>query len=247
MMGEEAIYEQISISGVWREALAIIRRYPLATIMPAAVLGAVAEAPYYFIDDSNTAWEQILASLASAFAFYSFVAYAEEVAAEAERGTARLTLRDVLGKLQKAIPLVPYVIVASTIALGTVAVATVLLVLPGLWLLTRWSLFASVIKTESLGPVAALKRSNQLVRGHFWAVFLTATLAFILEETVIDVGGSVGVVVSGSETLGEYIGAVIAGALISPLAALTTATTYLRLAHARTLAQRSSRDGKRNR
>ena len=136
-MSKEAIYEQISASDVWREALAIIRRYPLATIMPAAVLGPVAAAPYYFIDDSNPVWEQILASLASAFAFYLFVAYAEEVAAKAERGAAPLTLRDMLDQLQQAIPVVPSVIVASTIALGTAAVATVLLVLPGLWLLTR--------------------------------------------------------------------------------------------------------------
>jgi hypothetical protein len=231
-MSEEAIYEKIPASDAWRQALAVIRRYPLATIMPAAVLGTVAEAPYYFIDDSNPVWEQILASLTSAFAFYLFVAYAEGIAAEAERGAARLTLRNVLGKLQQAIPIVPLVIVASTIALGTTAVATVLLVLPGLWLLTRWSLFASVIKTERLGPVAALKRSNQLVRGHFWAVFLTATLAFIFEAIVIDMGSWAGVLVSHSETWGEYIGAVVAGSLILPLAALTTATIYLRLTHA---------------
>jgi hypothetical protein len=194
-MSKEAVYEQISTSGVWREALTTIRRYPLATFIPAAVLGAVAQALYYFTDDPNPVWEQILAWLASAFAFYLFVAYAEAVAAKAERGAAPLTLREVLGQLQQAIPLVPSVIVASTIALGTAAVATVLLVLPGLWLLTRWSLFASVIKTERLGPVAALKRSNQLVRGHFWAVFLTATLAFIFEEAIIGVGGLAGVLV----------------------------------------------------
>jgi hypothetical protein len=231
-MSEKAIYQKISASDVWREALAIIRRYPLATLMPAAVLVTVAEAPYYFVDDSYPVWEQILATLASAFAFYFFVAYAEGIADEAERGAARLTLRDVLGKLQQALPIVPPVIVASTIALGTAAVATLLLVLPGLWLLTRWSLFASVIKTERLGPVAALKRSNRLVRGHFWAVFLTATLAFVFEEIGIDMGGLAGVLVSDSETWGEYIGAVVAGSLISPLAALTTATTYLRLTRA---------------
>jgi hypothetical protein len=244
-MSEEVMYEQISASGVWREALTIIRRYPLATIMPAAVLGAVAEAPYYFIHDSNPVWEQILASLTSAFAFYLFVAYAEGVAAEAERGAARLTLRDVVGKLQQAIPIVLPVIVASTIALGTAAIATVLLVLPGLWLLTRWSLFAPVIKTERLGPVAALKRSNQLVRGHFWAVFLTATLAFIFEEMVIDMGGSVGVLISDSETWGEWLGAVVAGSLISPLAALTTSTAYRHLTtRASPCARRPSRRGR---
>ena len=34
--------EQDSISGVWREALAIIRRYPSVVIAPGAVLGEFA-------------------------------------------------------------------------------------------------------------------------------------------------------------------------------------------------------------
>jgi hypothetical protein len=229
VMSGEAMQEWGSSSRVWREAFAIVRRYPLATIVPAAALGAVAEAPYHFIDDSNPVWEQILASLTSAFAFYLYVAYAEEVTAEAERGADRLTLRDVLGKLRQAVPIVPLVMVAAMIALGTATVAAVLLVLPGLWLLTRWSLFAPLIRTEQLGPVAALRRSNQLVRGYFWAVFLTATLAFILEEAIIGVGALAGVVVFDSDTWGEWIGAVVASSLISPLAALTTSMAYMHL------------------
>jgi hypothetical protein len=201
----------------------------LATIVPAAVLGAVAQAPYHFIDDSFPVEDYILGSLTSVFALYLYVTYAEEVATEAERGTDRLTLRDVLGKLGQVVPIVPLVMVASIIALGTASVAAVLLVLPGLWLLTRWSLFAPVIRTERLGPVAALKRSNQLVRGHFWAVFLTATLAFILEEAIVGVGALAGALTFDSETWGEWIGAVIAGSLISPLAALTTSIAYTRL------------------
>jgi hypothetical protein len=145
------MHEWDSSSRVWREAFVIVRRYPLATIVPAAVLGAVAEAPYHFIDDSFPIEDQILGSLTSAFAFYLYVAYAEEVAAEGERGADRLTLRDVLGKLGQVVPIVPLVMVASMIALGSASVATVLLVIPGLWLLTRWSLFAPVIRAEQLG------------------------------------------------------------------------------------------------
>ena len=120
----------------------------MATIVPAAVLGAVAETPYYVIDDSNPIWEQILASLTSAFAFYLYVAYAEEVAAEAERDADRRTLLHVLGKLRQAVPISLLIMVAAMIVLGTATVAAVLLVLPGLWLLTRWSLFAPLIRTE---------------------------------------------------------------------------------------------------
>ena len=116
-------------------------------------------------------------------------------------------------------------------AVAIPSAAAGLLVLPGLWLLTRWSLFAPVISRERLGPVAALKRSNRLVRDHFWLVFLTATLAFILEEALIHAGALVGHLISGSDTWGEWIGGSIAASLITPLAALTTSVAYGRLAN----------------
>src|ERR687894_503908 len=138
------------------------------------------------------------------------------------RGVDRITMGGVLRELRQATPVVPPVVVASVAAVAIPSAAAGLLVLPGLWLLTRWSLFAPVISRERLGPVAALKRSDRLVRDHFWLVFLTATLAFILEEALIHAGALVGHLVAGSETWGEGIGGSIAASLITPLAALTT-------------------------
>ena len=60
--------------------------------------------------------------------------------------------------------------------------------IPGIWLMTRWSLFAPVIVSELLGPLAALRRSNELVRGNFELVFLTAAFAVVLEEAAADAG-----------------------------------------------------------
>ena len=42
--------EADTIRGVWLAALAIFRRYPVETLLPAAVLGAFGEAPTYLID-----------------------------------------------------------------------------------------------------------------------------------------------------------------------------------------------------
>jgi hypothetical protein len=164
-----------------------------------------------------------------AFAYFLYVAYAEEVAAEAERGVANITLRGVLRELRQAAPVVPPVIVASVFAITVPTAATGLLVIPGAWLLTRWSLFAPVISRERLGPMEALKRSNGLVREHFWFVFLTATLALVLEEAIVHAGALVGLLISNSETWGEWAGATISAALITPLAALATSVTYQRL------------------
>jgi hypothetical protein len=221
--------ERLAVSDVWREALAIIRRYPLATILPAAVLAALADAPYYFLEQSGFALEEILALLTAAFAYYLYVAYAEEVAAEAERGADRITMRGLLRELRQAAPVVPPVIVASVAAITVPTAATGLLVIPGMWLLTRWSLFAPAISRERVGPVQALKRSSRLVRDHFWLVFLTATLAFILEEAIVHAGALMGHWILGSDTWGEWAGATFFAALITPLAALATSVTYQRL------------------
>jgi hypothetical protein len=229
MKAELSVDERLAVSAAWREALAIIRRYPLATIVPAVVLAALADAPYYFLEHSGSAWEEILTFLTAAFAYYLYVAYAEEVAVEAERGADRITTRGVLRELQQAAPVVPPVIVASVAAITVPTAATGLLVIPGVWLLTRWSLFAPVISRERLGPVQALKRSSRLVRDHFWLVFLTATLAFILEEAIIHAGALVGHRILGSDTWGEWAGATFSAALITPLAALATSVTYQRL------------------
>jgi hypothetical protein len=104
----------------------------------------------------------------------------EELAVEAEQGANRITPHDVVRELPQAALVVIPVIVASVAAITVPTAATGLLVLPGLWLLTRWSLFAPAISRERLGPIAAWKRSNGLVCGHFRLVFLTATLALIL-------------------------------------------------------------------
>jgi hypothetical protein len=135
----------------------------------------------------------------------------------------------VLRKLRLAAPVVPPVIFASVAAITLPTAATGLLVIPGAWLLTRWSLFAPVISRERLGPMEALKRSNGLVRDHFWLVFLTATLAFVLEEAIVHVGALVGLLITDSDTWGEWAGATISASLITPLAALATSVTYQRL------------------
>src|SRR5829696_9190443 len=86
--------EQGNVLSVWREAFGIIRRYPLASFFPAAVLGMLGAAPYYFIKGETNIPEELLTSLTGAFAFYLYIvyaAYAEEVTAEAERGVERIT------------------------------------------------------------------------------------------------------------------------------------------------------------
>lgn len=218
-----------STSGVWREATAIVRRYPSATVIPGAGLGAIAEGPHYFIEERLFIGNAIT-YVTAALAYYLYLAYAEEIVVEYERGMERITLRGMLRELRDATSYVWRALAAGLVTLTITGVATGLLVIPGAWLYTRWSLFIPAIRHENLGPASALKRSNALVRGRFWFIFATATLAFILEEALILMGAVGGYLVSGSHTWGEWIGSSTVAAIVIPLAAFTTSIAYERLA-----------------
>jgi hypothetical protein len=221
--------EQDSISGVWREALAIIRRYPSAVVVPGAVLGALAEAPAYLIAD-RLLLDQLLTYLTAAFAYYLYLAYAEGLTTDYERGGDLIASRGRLARLLEAASFVPRVLVAALVTVSLASAATGLLVVPGAWLYTRWSLSIPVICKEDMGPVSSLKRSSALVRGHFWFVLGTATLAFVSEEAVIHAGALATGSITGSHTWGEWVGGSIVAALAIPLAALTTSVAYSRVA-----------------
>jgi hypothetical protein len=217
--------EANTIKGVWLEALAIFRRHPLATIVPAAVLGAIGEVPTYLIDERRLL--DLGTTLLTAYvAYYLYLAYAEGIVRKDRLGEQRRGLGGVFDDLIEALPFVPSVFVAALIVIVTTSVATLLLVIPGVWLLTRWSLTTPVIRDESTGPFAAVRRSNGLVRGHFWFVFMTATVSYLLEGVVIHVGGWAAGLVTGSHTWGEWVGGSITSALVLPLAAFATSLAH---------------------
>jgi hypothetical protein len=219
-------------------------------IVPAVVLGALAEA-FVLIGDSILI-DETLTNLATAFTYYIYVAYIEEVVLESSQGVDSVSIRGWLRKLWQAIPVALRILVAAIVFVGVVLVAIVvlafaaaaateigiteivtgllfllLLLLSSLWLLTRLSLFAPALTREHLGPIASLKRSNELVRGHFWLVFRTATLAFLLEEVADEPVALVAELAFGS--WGVWVGSSIVNALITPLAAITTSLAYHRI------------------
>lgn len=91
--------EQDASSVVWREALTIIRRYPAATLIPAAMLGGLAQAPAYFIE-GRPILDRGASYLTAAFAYYLRLAYAEEIATETKRKVDPITLSDILRELR---------------------------------------------------------------------------------------------------------------------------------------------------
>jgi hypothetical protein len=217
--------ETNTIRGVWLGALSIVWSYPLATLVPSVVLGAIGEVPSYLIDERRV-WDLIVSLVTAYLAYYLYLAYAEGIVGNVRRGEQSHGLRRFFDDLTGALRYVPGVVGAAVIVVIVTSAATLLLVVPGVWLYTRWSLTTPVIREESVGPLAAMRRSRELVRGRFWFVFMTASVAYYLEGVVVDLGAWGVGAVTGSLTWGEWVGGSILSAVVMPVAAFATSLAH---------------------
>jgi hypothetical protein len=104
---------------------------------------------------------------------------------------------------------------------------TLLFVVPGLIVFTRWSLAVPVIVLEGRPALAALRRSNELVRGRTGRVLLLTLTLFLAAGAA---GAVVNVVFSGLPAFwATWIGGTAAGALIMPFVAHALTVVYFRV------------------
>jgi hypothetical protein len=169
---------------------------------------------------------EIAVGVMLAVAFELYVGYAELIVA-ADRGAPPRP--STLSMLRRAVPLTPALVGTSVLAVTLPLAASGLLVVPGLWLATKWSLFAPAIVHERLGPMSALARSSTLVRGVFWPVAVAATGSLLIEHAVIHGTAHTAEPALGSPLLG-LVGAAVATAAVSGPAAFTISIIYERLA-----------------
>jgi hypothetical protein len=96
-------------------------------------------------------------------------------------GLARGEEPHVAGAFRAALPFLAPAIGAVALAAVGIGAGLILLIVPGVYLAVRWYLAAVVVTVEGVAPVAALRRSAELVEGAWWATFgriLLAALAF---------------------------------------------------------------------
>jgi hypothetical protein len=124
-------------------------------------------------------------------------------------------------------PFLGTLIVTGILAGLGIAVGLVLLIVPGLVLLTWWCLIVPVIVLEGKQVGEAFTRSRELVRGHGWTVF------GIVIVSVIASAIASGVIQSIFSFLGAFlrywIGGAIASAIVGPFLAVALTLTYFEL------------------
>jgi hypothetical protein len=128
--------------------------------------------------------------------------------------------------LRAAAPVLGQLIVVGLIASIAIVLGFFLLVVPGLFLITIWSVFVPVIVLERAPGLSSLGRSRELVRGNGWQVFGVLFVLFVMVGIVsIAIEAAAGSAGTGA----EIVARVVVGVLTAPLAALASAVLYFDL------------------
>ena len=122
--------------------------------------------------------------------------------------------------------IVPLILAGLVVGL-LVLVGFILLVVPGLFLLTIFAVVAPVIVVERAGVFEALGRSRALVKGNGWNVFGVIIVAFLITFVISAIFGGIGAAIGG--TVVRIIFSIIANTLTAPIAALVGAVLYFTL------------------
>ena len=106
-----------------------------------------------------------------------------------------------------------------------VLIGLVLLIVPGLILLTIWAVTGPVIVVERKGVIDAFGRSRELVKGEGWTVFAVIVIVFVIKFVISQVAGAIG----GDSDAASIIFSTAGSIITAPITALASAVLYFDL------------------
>ncbi len=146
-----------------------------------------------------------------------------------------------IGELFRSVgPVVLPLIGLAIVAGFAIAIGFVLIIIPGLILLTWWSVAAPAMVIERTGVFGSLGRSRDLVRGNGWNVFGTILLVLLIDIAVNIVAAIIGAALGDA---GRGVVDWIAATLTAPIVALTSSVLYFALVGGATRTQEETLEG----
>jgi hypothetical protein len=208
---------------------AVIRRVFDIYVDQASVLMPAAAVVFVFTGILN----EVLIATAPALALVSlvislvattlFTGMIVELVADVQDGRRDAS---VSGLLQAAVPVLGELLLVGIVAGAGIVLGFVLIIVPGLILITIWSVAAPVVVLERPGGLRALGRSRELVRGNGWQVF---AVIFALGILVVAVGSAIELAADSAGSGVGIVARVVIGVLTAPLSALAAAVLYFEL------------------
>jgi len=165
-----------------------------------------------------------LALLVSIVALFILQATLVKAVQDVRDGRADLSISETVNQ---AVPFIGPVAAASILAGIAIFIGFILIIVPGLILITIWAVIVPVIVIERSGVMASFGRSRELVRGRAWHVFGTLVLTWLI-LFVADIILSL-IFAFVPHAVRSGLASVISGTLVAPFIALVVTLIYYRL------------------
>jgi hypothetical protein len=211
------------LSGVLGEAWAFYRRFAAHFLLIAFAIYLVAAIIVLLLSLAG-AVGSFLGAIINLIAAYLVQAALVKAVQDVRDGRVDLDLGETVSA---ALPYLWTVIAASILAGIGIAIGFVLLIVPGLILLTFWSLIVPSIVIGGEGVFSSFSKSWRTVRGYAWHVFGTYVLVFLILLAFYIV---LGLILFALPLLARnFISSVVSGTLVAPFLALVVTLVYYRL------------------
>ncbi len=125
-------------------------------------------------------------------------------------------------------PRLPAIIPAGLLAGIAIVIGLILLIVPGLFLLTIWALIIPAIVLEGKSAGESFSRSRELVRGNGWNVFgvIVITVLLTIAANIV-----VGIATFWlPDEVGSFVQSVLSNTVVAPFMAVALTLTYFALA-----------------
>jgi hypothetical protein len=204
---------------IYRDQFTLLIPAALLVFVPVAVVSGLVYAGNISI------FGVALVSAVATIATYWFQGMVVEAARDILDGRRDHTIGSLV---QSVTPVILPLLVAGILAGLGIGIGLILLIVPGLFLLTIWAVIAPVIVIERAGALESFGRSRELVRGNGWQVFGVIVVLFLFQFIVSSVIQALAN--SVSDSFGAYaIADLIVRLLVAPLSALAAAVLFFEL------------------
>jgi hypothetical protein len=211
------------LTGVLSEAWDLYRRFASHFLLIAFVIYVITALLVALLSLAGVAGAILGAILGFAA---TYVVQASLIKAVQDVRDGRVDL-DLSETVRAASPYILPVIAASILAGIGITIGFILLIVPGLILLTFWCLIIPFIVLGGSGVFASFGNSWRTVRGYAWRVFGTYVLVFLI---LVAFSIVLGLILSLLPVfLSSFVNNVVTGTLIAPFLALVATLIYYRL------------------
>jgi len=128
-----------------------------------------------------------------------------------------------------AAPFIAPLFLVGLLAGIAIVIGLVLLIVPGLILLTIWAVIVPAIVIDRVGVFDSFGRSRELVRGSGWQVFGVIVVLFLLNLVLTGVVSAIVGGVSDDSFAGYALSDLIVRVLIAPISAVAATVMYVEL------------------